>query len=290
MTILLICGLLVSSILIVFWLANQEYEDLGEEDREYKDPLPPFLKLVWPLVRWADRRIAAYVPMGLRRQIERKLASANLIHLIEVGQFAALKIITALLAASAYGLAAWMLEHFDFLFLLLAAIVGFSMPGFWLSDIRNAYVKQVSKELATLLDFLTLGIESGQNLSGAIRLTINKAPRGILRLELTRVMRDISAGMPRSEALNRMQERVDVKEVTMMAAAMIQAEKMGTSLGPVLREQAKQRRTERFLRAEKKAFEAPVKMIAPLVIFIFPCTFAFLGFFLWQKVAGSGLF
>ena len=75
-----------------------------------------------------------------------------------------------------------------------------------------------------------------------------------------------------------------------MVAAMIQAEKVGASLGPVLRDQATQRRTERFLAAEKKAFEAPVKMIAPLVIFIFPCTFAFLGYFLWQKIVGSGAF
>ena len=113
---------------------------------------------------------------------------------------------------------------------------------------------------------------------------------GALRLEFARVMRDISAGVSRAEALTRMQERVDIKEVTVMVAAMIQAEKVGASLGPVLREQATQRRTERFLAAEKKAFEAPVKMIAPLVVFIFPCTFAFLGYFLWQKVAGSGAF
>jgi tight adherence protein C len=164
------------------------------------------------------------------------------------------------------------------------------MPDLWLGDLRKAYVRRVCKELPTLLDFLTLGLESGQNLGGAIRLTLAKAPRGALRQEFARAMRDISAGVPRAEALTRMQQRIDIKEVTVMVAAMIQAEKVGASLGPVLREQAGQRRTERFLAAEKKAFEAPVKMIAPLVVFIFPCTFAFLGYFLWQKVAGSGAF
>jgi tight adherence protein C len=285
-----IFALIVGSILIVFWLANQEYEELDAEDREYKDPLPPFLRMVWPVVRWADRRIAVFVPKALRGQVERKLLNGGLAHLIEAGQFASLKIVTSLLAVLAYALVAWMVKDFEIVWLLLAGTVGFFMPDFWLNDIRKTYVKKVGKELPTLLDFLTLGVESGQNLGGAIRLTIAKAPVGALRLEFSRVMRDISAGVPRAEALVRMQERVDIKEVTVMVAAMIQAEKVGASLGPVLREQATQRRTERFLAAEKKAFEAPVKMIAPLVVFIFPCTFAFLGYFLWQKVAGSGAF
>lgn len=285
-----IIALFAAAILLIFWLANLEYEDLGYEDREYKDPLPPFLRMIWPFVRWADRRVAVFVPAALSRQIEKKLLTGGLAHLIETGQFAALKIITGLLALLAYALAAWMLKRFDLLLALLGGAVGFFMPDFWLGDIRKAYVKKVGKELPTVLDFLTLGLESGQNLGGAIRLVIAKTPGGSLRQEFSRVMRDISAGVARAEALTRMQSRVDVKEVTVMVAAMIQAEKVGASLGPVLREQASQRRTERFLRAEKKAFEAPVKMIAPLVVFIFPCTFAFLGYFLWQKVAGSGAF
>jgi tight adherence protein C len=286
----LICALLGGAILIFFWLTGEELEELSEEDREYKDPLPPFMRMVWPVVRWADRRIASFVPDALRERVERRLVSGGLIHLIETGQFVALKIVTAILAMFAYLFAAWMLQRFDLVFLLAAAALGFFLPDMWLGDIRRAYVRTVCKELPTLLDFLTLGLESGQNLGGAIRLTLAKAPRGALRLEFARVMRDISAGVARAEALTRMQARVDLKEVTVMVAAMIQAEKVGASLGPVLREQAAQRRTERFLAAEKKAFEAPVKMIAPLVIFIFPCTFAFLGYFLWQKVAGSGAF
>jgi len=286
----LISALFGVSILIIFWLANQEYEDLEQEDREYKDPLPPFLRAVWPVVRWADRRIAVFVPSKLRAHVEKKLITGGLIHLIEVGQFVALKLVTALLALFAYLLVAMMLERVDVLLLLIVLGLGFYMPDLWLGDIRKAYMSKVRKELPMLLDFLTLGVEAGQTLGGAIRLTISKAPNGVLRQELVRVMRDISTGVTRAEALTRMQMRVDIREVTAMVAAMIQAEKVGASLGPVLREQAMQRRTERFLAAEKKAFEAPVKMIAPLVIFIFPCTFAFLGYFLWQKVAMSGAF
>jgi tight adherence protein C len=289
-TIWMACALLAGAILIFFWLVNQEADDLSEEDRAYKDPLPPFMRMIWPLVRWADKRIAVFVPAGIRAQVERRLQAASLTHLIETGQFVAFKFITSVLAVFAYVLTAWMLGRLDVVFLLSSALLGFLMPDMWLNDIRNAYMRKVARELPTTLDFLTLGLESGQNLSGAIRLTIAKAPGGVMRSEFARAMRDISAGMARAEALVRMQGRMDIKDVTVMTAAMIQAEKVGASLGPVLREQAAQRRAERFLAAEKKAFEAPVKMIAPLVIFIFPCTFAFLGYFLWQKVAGSGAF
>jgi tight adherence protein C len=286
----IICTLIAGSIFIFFFVTSQEWDELSEEDREYKDPLPPFLRTIWPIVRWADRRLAIFVPVKFRDKIEKKLITGGVIHLIEPGQFVALKIVTALITIGLYMLVAGMLDSFNVLLLAIAAAVGFMMPELWLNDIRTAYVRKVCKELPTLLDFLTLGLESGQNLGGAIRLTISKAPRGVLRAELARVMRDISAGVSRSEALLRMQARVDVKEVTVMVAAMIQAEKVGASLGPVLREQAMQRRTERFLLAEKKAFEAPVKMIAPLVIFIFPSTFAFIGYFLWQKISASGAF
>ena len=71
--------------------------------------------------------------------------------------------------------------------------------------------------------------------------------------------------------------------------AVIQAERMGMNLGPVLRAQADQRRSERFLRAEKLAMEAPVKMLFPLIAFIFPCTFLVLFFPIVMKFMNSGL-
>jgi tight adherence protein C len=71
-------------------------------------------------------------------------------------------------------------------------------------------------------------------------------------------------------------------------SALITAEKQGSALGPILRAQSEQRRTERFLRAEKLAMEAPVKMLFPLLAFIFPCTFAVIGFPLAMKFLESG--
>jgi tight adherence protein C len=87
-----------------------------------------------------------------------------------------------------------------------------------------------------------------------------------------------------------MAERLEIHEITSFVNAVVQAEKMGSSMAGVLRIQAEQRRNERFQRAEKKAMEAPVKLIGPLVIFIFPTTFIVLAFPIFIKFIQGGYF
>jgi tight adherence protein C len=86
-----------------------------------------------------------------------------------------------------------------------------------------------------------------------------------------------------------MADRLNIKEVTSFVSAMIQAEKMGASLSTVLSVQAEQRRNERFQRAEKLAMEAPIKLLGPLIIFIFPVTFIVLGFPIVMKFLAEGM-
>ncbi|UUZ55949.1 type II secretion system F family protein [Massilia sp. H-1] len=105
-----------------------------------------------------------------------------------------------------------------------------------------------------------------------------KGPNGPLKNEFAFVIRDLRSGLTRAEALRRMDERVRIPQVTSFISAVIQAERMGASLGPTFRAQADQRRIERFQIAEKLAMEAPVKLIFPLVAFIFPVTFLVLMF------------
>ena len=87
-----------------------------------------------------------------------------------------------------------------------------------------------------------------------------------------------------------MADRLDINEVTSFVSAMIQAERMGSSLANVLRIQSEQRRNERFARAEKTAMEAPVKLVFPLIVFIFPVTFVVLGFPIVMKFLAEGMF
>ena len=92
------------------------------------------------------------------------------------------------------------------------------------------------------------------------------------------MLEEVKTGRSRSEAMRAMAERIDLPAVTHWVAAMISAQQQGSSLGPLMRAQAEQRRQERFLHAEKLAMKAPVKMLFPLLVFIFPCTFLLLFF------------
>ena len=163
------------------------------------------------------------------------------------------------------------------------------MPVIWLSDTRKRRDDAVIRTLPVYLDFLTMCVEGGLNLQGALGQAMEKGSPGPLRNEFAVVLRDLRAGLSRSDALRRMAERLDVQEITSFVSSIVQAEKMGASLANVLRVQSDQRRNERFQRAEKQAMEAPVKLVFPLVLFIFPVTFIVLLFPIAMKFIGEGM-
>ena len=126
----------------------------------------------------------------------------------------------------------------------------------------------------------------------AATLTISQARSFVARLGgllALPPLRDVRAGRPRIDALRALADRMDEPSITNLVSALIQAENMGMNLGPILRAQSEQRRAERFARAEKLAMEAPVKMLFPLIAFIFPCTFVVLGFPIAMKFLHQGV-
>ena len=140
-----------------------------------------------------------------------------------------------------------------------------------------------------MLDIITLCVEAGLNLTGAMSQAVAKGPAGPLRDEFSRVLRDVRAGRPRIDALRTLADRMNEPAITNLVSALIQAERMGMNLGPILRAQSEQRRNERFAQAEKLAMEAPVKLLFPLIAFIFPCTVVVLGFPIAMKFINIGL-
>jgi len=172
--------------------------------------------------------------------------------------------------------------------LVAAALIGYAIPQTWLRDRIETRRRAVLRELPFYLDVITLAVESGLNLGSALAQAVDKGPRGPLRIELGRVLRDLRAGRTREEALRALAERLAIPAVGSLVAALLVAEKQGVSLGPVLRAQAEQRRTERFMRAEKLAMEAPVKMLPALLLFIFPCTFVMLLFPVASRMIQEG--
>jgi len=134
------------------------------------------------------------------------------------------------------------------------------------------------REFPFLLDLMTLCVEAGLNLHGALRQAAHHGPSGPLRHELRLALNAIRAGHARHQALIDMAVRCDVPALTLWVAAVHQAERLGMRLAPLLRTQADQQRSARFLRAETLAMQAPVRLLFPLVTCMFPCAFLVIGF------------
>ncbi len=159
------------------------------------------------------------------------------------------------------------------LFVLVAAALGWIFPRMWLKGKVKARQKQVIKALPDAMDLITTCVEAGLGLDAALARVAEKS-EGPLARELSRMLRDVAMGKLRRDAMSEMEQRLGVDELTSFISSVIQAEQLGVGIAQVLRVQSDQLRTRRRQRAEQAAHEAPIKMLFPLVLFIFP---AFLG-------------
>ncbi len=262
---------------------------VDKEDRSYMDPLSWKLKLLWPFIQIIANFFVIFLPYEILENTEKKITHSGVSYLLNAEQFIALRIISAIIAPLLALFVMVCLNNYQPIWFVLAPLLGFALPTVWLSDVRKKRNGAVIRTLPVYLDFITMCVEGGLNLQGALGQAMEKGPAGPLRNEFAVVLRDLRSGLPRADALRRMAERLDIQEVTSFVSSIIQAEKMGASLASVLRVQSEQRRNERFQRAEKMAMEAPVKLVGPLVMFIFPVTFIVLGFPIAMKVIGEGL-
>lgn len=147
--------------------------------------------------------------------------------------------------------------------------MGYVFPRFWLKGKVKAKQKLVLKALPDALDLITTCVEAGLGLDAALQ-RVGEKSEGPLADELQRMLRDVSMGKLRREAMTELGQRIGVEELTNFINAIIQAEQLGVGIAQVLRVQSDQLRTQRRQRAERQAHEAPIKMIFPLVLFIFP--------------------
>ena len=278
----------LSVLFLILWL-NRLFILVPEEGREFKDPLPWLLKFVWPLIRVIAYHVCARLPFSYLYGVEQRLRRHGVGYLMIAEEFIALRILSAFaILATGYILLA-MIHEWNPAYLAILPVLGYFYPDVWLRDIRKKQVDGVLRTLPAYLDFISMAVEAGLNFSGALELARKKAPPGPLANEFGVVQRDLRAGISRANALKRLAERIDIQEMTSFVNSVIQAEKMGSSLAQVLKIQAEQRRQERFQRAEKKAMEAPVKLIGPLVLFVFPTTFIVLAFPIVMKFLREGL-
>ncbi len=158
---------------------------------------------------------------------------------------------------------------------IFLGVLGCFIPEFWLRMRIKARQREVLHALPNVLDLLMVCIEAGLGFDAAVaRVSERPEVRGSpLHQEMLRMHLEVRAGRPREEALRGLGERTGLEEVKALVGAFIQTERLGTSLGKTLRIHAESARVQRRLRAEERAHLAPLKMLFPTVVFLFPVFF-----------------
>ncbi len=152
---------------------------------------------------------------------------------------------------------------------LFSALVAWRIPNIMLSRAVKARKESIQKELPDFLDFLGSTVQAGLALNAALVQAVD-ATRGPLKEELTSMLAEIRLGRPRADAFNALADRVNEESTTTMVTALVQAERLGSNLSDVLIELARETRDRRWMRAEEKAAQLPIKMILPMAAFMIP--------------------
>jgi len=268
----LFCGFSLGlSVWSVISLNREAREGAFDADELFTDA--PVFKLILPYIQtlgvYFDKAKALN---QYRKDIGQKLASAGKSDSITPGEFFATQILAGVAAGAAGGYFCFALEQ-GIELVLGFAFLGFALPLFSLNDMMKKRQKAVRRVLPYTLDLLTLAVEAGLEFTSALQTIASKLGANPLRPEIQRLIRDMSMGKNRSEALKDMSGRINLEELKSIVMALVQADELGSPLGPTLRIQSEQMRRKRFEQAEKAAMEAPVKMLFPLIAFIFPLVF-----------------
>jgi hypothetical protein len=224
---------------------------------------------------------------NLRQSVQKDLVASGYDSLISPQEFLSMKILVPLLVGPLMCVLVWfalarMPEESKFwdgmrsrqaLFFIVILTLLYVQPIRWLKGEVKRRHRQIERQLPFVLDLLTLSVEAGLDFITALKRIIERRKVDALGEELIRAMREMQVGRTRKEALKDMAERCNQADIKSVVSALVQADELGVSIGGILRIQADQMRVRRFQRAEKLGNEAPVKLLFPLVCFIFPAVF-----------------
>lgn len=257
-------------------------ETSGAGDRETRKNFYSFFVLR-PLLR-RPACYSARLPLEeYRRGIKTRFEQAGFPEDVRADEFIAFKALTAL-ALLFLGLVVLRLN--PALGIVLFG-TGFFLPDFQLKGVAEKRARRIFRELPYVLDLLSLSVNAGLDFGAALAQVADDRVAPVLSGELKSMLQEIQLGKPRADALKSMARRLNHQEVSTFVSALVQADRLGVGLAEALERQAAQMRVKRFQMAEKMAAEAPIKMLFPLIIFIFPGVFiVLLGPVLMRMAAG----
>lgn len=213
-----------------------------------------------------------------REQFRRRLEAAGNPAGLEPGGFRLLQALLALLLGVA-GMAWAAVNGTAGKPLLLLSLAGMGagalLPELFLEIKINERRMAVARSLPDALDLLTVSVDAGLGFDLSL-VKVTERFRGVLSEELKRLLQEMKLGVPRREALQNLAKRMGEEDLTSFINSLVQAEHLGVSISNILRLQSVEMRRKRRQRAEELAMQAPVKMLFPLIFFIFPALFVVL--------------
>ncbi|RLD11525.1 MAG: type II secretion system F family protein [Chloroflexota bacterium] len=253
-----------------------EYASRGEEVTLEEIELSQSLseRVIIPLIRNIGELTARFAPQSVMEQTEGKLKLAGSPKGLDPMMFWAARFIAG------GGIAVLLLFLFSIsslnwtwgrklLITIIFSLIGFYLPQLLLQSKINGRQAEIRKALPDALDLLTICVQAGLGFDAAMAKVAEKW-EDELADEFAVVLREIQLGKLRREALRNMSDRIGISEVTSFVAAIIQSDKLGVSMGKVLKIQSDQMRVKRRQIAEEKAHKAPVQMLFPMALLIFP--------------------
>ncbi len=251
-----------------------ELAALGEtvtlEELELSQPFSE--RVIVPMVEALSKMAQRFTPQNTLEQARHNLELAGMSHSMKPTFFLGIRVsvglglgVLALIVAFTADIALYQ----RLLAPVVGIVLGFSLPGVWLGSKISARQKEILKALPDALDLLTICVEAGLGFDAAMAKVAEKWDNE-LSLAFASAVQEMQLGKLRREALRDMANGMDVPDMTTFAAAIIQADTLGVSMAKVMRIQSDTMRMKRRQRAEEKARQAPVKMMIPLVFFIFP--------------------
>ncbi len=247
----------------------------GQADQPDQALAPGFgARVMSPMLHGAADGLGKLLPKSMLKGVERSLIVAGepmtlsgFLTMVLVATGAALFL--GVLIVSVSGASFGMMQIGT---VAVVGLIGFFMPFYLIKSRARQRQSAIVKSLADAFDLITTCVEAGLGLDAALARVAEKV-EGPFAQELQRALRDVALGKSRRDSLKELGERTAVPDLLQFTNAVIQAEAMGSSIGTVLRVQSDQLRVRRRQRAEEQAYKAPVKMLFPLVLCIFPTLF-----------------
>lgn len=229
-------------------------------------------RIVLPMLNSIGKLAMRFTPQATLESARHRLEMAGNPMRLEPAIFLTMRIMLALLLGGvvffvfAVGRQNWTQ---GLLLTALFTFIGFAFPDMWLTGRIRARQRGIFRSMPDALDLLTISVEAGLGFDAAMAQVHEKWDDD-LSMEFGRVLREVRLGKTRREALRTMADRIGVPELTSFVAAVIQSEQLGVSMGTVLRIQSDQMRVRRRQMAEEEAQRAPVKIVFPIGLLIFP--------------------